>query len=104
MKTVLSLLMLSAATTAFAATDIERFAKQVAKYGTQLGGQPRGLCLCRDAALARSVGYLLRGSSDPIEPSSYVTLQLSCFVPAFDESSGAQGTTFICEDFVPIAK
>lgn len=85
-------------------TDFERFAKQVGKYATQLGGQPQGLCLCRDAALDRGVGYLLRGASEPIEPSPYVTVQLNCFVPAFDENSGARGTTFICEDFAPIAK
>ena len=104
MKTLVSLVMLSAATAASAVTDFERFDKEVAKYATQLGGQPRGLCLCRDAALARGVGYLLRGSSQPIEPSPYVTAQLNCFVPGFDENSGAQGTTFICEDFVLIAK
>ncbi len=104
MKTLVSLLVLSAAADGFAFTDIERFGKQVSKYATQLGGQPRGLCLCRDAALERGVGYLLRGSSQPVGSSSYVTVQLSCFVPGFDENSGAQGTTFICEYFVPIAK
>jgi len=104
MKTLVSMLVLSAATATFAVTDFERFDKQVAKYATQLGGQPRGLCLCRDAGLARGVGYLLRGASQPIGSSPFVTAQVSCFVPAFDENSGEQGTTFICEDFVPVAR
>jgi hypothetical protein len=104
MKTLVLLLVLTAATAAHAAPDFERFDKQVAKYATQLGGQPRGLCLCRDAGLARSIGYLLRGSSDPIGSTPFVTAQVSCFIPAFDENTGEPGTTFICEDFVPIAR
>ena len=103
MKTLASLLVLTAATAADAATDFQRFDKQVAKYATQLGGQPRALCLCRDAELARGVGYLLRGSSEPIGSSPFVTAQVSCLVPGFAEN-GEQGATFICEDFVPIAR
>ena len=98
MKTLVSLLVLTLATATFADTDFARFDKQVGKYATQLGGQPRGLCLCRDAALAGGVGYLLRGSSDPIGPSLVVTAQVSC------ESSGQQGATFTCEDFVPVVR
>jgi hypothetical protein len=62
MKTLVCLLVLTA-TAALAATDFARFDKQVSKYATQLGGEPRGLCLCRDATtLGRGVGYLLRGA------------------------------------------
>ncbi|SRR5258706_9358565 len=104
MRTLVSLLALTAATDALAATDFERFAKQAAKYSTQLGGEPRGLCLCRDASLGGSVGYLLRGTSEPIGSSSLVTVRLSCFVPGFDETTGGQGSTFICEDFVSLAR
>ena len=104
MTTLVSLLVLTVSMAAAATTDFGRFDKQVAKYATQLGGQPRGLCLCRDGELARGVGYLLRGSSDPIGSSPFVTAQVSCFVPAFDGTTGEQGTTFICEDFVPIAR
>jgi len=104
MKTMVSLLVLTAATPILAVTDFERFNKEVGKYATQLGGQPRGLCLCRDAALTGGVGYLLRGSSGPIGSRSLVTAQVSCHVPAFDENSGEQGATFVCEEFVPIAR
>ncbi len=104
MKTLVTILILTAATSAFATSDFERFDKLVSKYATQLGGQPKALCLCRDAQLARSVGYLLRGSSDPIPEAGWVTSAVSCFVPGFDETSGTQGTTFICTDFVAIGK
>jgi hypothetical protein len=103
MKTLVSLLMLSTATAAFGVSDFERFDKLVSKYATQLGGQPRGLCLCRGDGLAQSVGYLLRGSSEPIGSTGLVTSRVGCFVPGFDDD-GAQGSTFICSDFVPIAK
>ena len=68
MKTFVSLLVLIAATAAFAVTDFERFDKQVAKYATQLGGQPRGLCLCRDAALARVSGISCAGRANRSSP------------------------------------
>jgi hypothetical protein len=104
MKTLVSLLTLIAATSAFATSDFERFDKLVSKYATQLGGQPKALCLCREELLPRSVGYLLRGSSGPIPEAGWVTSAVSCFVPGFDENSGEQGTTFVCLDFVPIGK
>ena len=104
MKTLVSLLALGAATAALAATDFARFDKQVSKYATQLGGAPRGLCLCRDATgLGRGVGYLLRGSNTPTA-SPDVMIQLSCFVPVFDDTTGTQSSILICEDFVPLAR
>ncbi|HXT19315.1 MAG TPA: hypothetical protein VN923_01060 [Thermoanaerobaculia bacterium] len=106
MKTLVAFLFVIAATTALASTDFERFDKAVSKFAVQLSGQdkPKGLCLCRNAELERSVGFLLRGSSAPIGTTPYVTSTLSCFVPGFDDTSGAQGVTFICEDFVPITQ
>jgi hypothetical protein len=31
-------------------------------------------------------------------------IQLSCFVPVFDDTTGAASSTLICEDFVPLAR
>ena len=106
MKTFVSLLASAVAATALAASDFERFQKVVGKYAVNLAGQesPRGLCLCQtEGDLARSVGFLLRGSSAPIGNTSLVTTTVSCFIPSFDES-GARGSTFICTDFVPLVK
>ena len=104
MKSVVPVLVLSVATTSLAATDFERFSKQVGKYAVSLGGQPRGLCLCRDTtSIGHGVGYLLRGSNTPTA-SSDVMIQLSCFVPVFNETSGALGSTLVCQDFVPLGK
>ena len=104
MRTPFSFLAVAAATTALAASDFERFDKQVGKYATQLGGDPKGLCLCRAGELVQSVGFLLRGSSEPIGATGLITSRVFCFVPGFDENTGVQGSTFVCEDFVPIAK
>jgi len=106
MKTLLSLLVATAVTSAFGATDFERFDKLVGKYSVNLAGQdrPKGLCLCRDASLEGAVGFLLLGSTPPIGMTSLVASHLSCFVPGFNEDTGVRGSTFICSDFVPIAK
>ncbi len=106
MKTLVSLLLATAATNAFGATDFERFGKLVGKYSVNLAGQdrPKGLCLCRDASLDGAVGLLLLGSTAPLGTTSLVASHLSCFVPGFHEDTGAQGSTFVCADFVPIAR
>src|SRR5262245_10907489 len=85
-------------------TDFERFDRRAGKYAVQLGGQPKGLCLCHDAALANGVGFLLRGSSPPIGMTGFVTSTIGCLVPGFDENTGALGVNFVCNDFVPLAK
>ena len=100
---VLATVSVSAAAPA-APPGFERFAKQLSKYATPLGGEPRGLCVCRDTGLSQSVGYLLRGSSAPIEPTQFVTLTVSCHVPSFDENTGEPGSTFVCQDFVPMVR
>src|SRR5262245_41593338 len=104
MRTLVGLLVLTAGTAAFADTDFERFDKRAGKYAVQLGGQPKGLCLCRDATLANGVGFLLRGSSPPVGTTGFVTSTIGCLVPGFDENSGALGVNFVCDDFVPLAK
>ena len=103
MKTLISVLALTIATSAYAATDYDRFARLVSRYATKLGGEPKGLCLCRDQSLAHSVGFLLLGASAPID-GTHITSTMSCFVPGFDETSLERGPTFICQDFVPVAK
>jgi hypothetical protein len=106
MKTLVSLLAVTAVTSAFGATDFERFDKLVSKYSVNLAGQdrPKGLCLCRDASLDGAVGLLLRGSTEPIGMTTLVASHLGCFVPGFDQDTGVQGSTFVCADFVPIVK
>ena len=101
---VLALAVADVVVAAPAELDYERFAKQLAKYATQLGGAPRGLCLCRDAALSGTVGYLLRGSIEVPEAAPLVALAVSCFIPTFDDGSGVLGTTLICEDFDPMVR
>jgi hypothetical protein len=105
MKTAVLLLASTVATSALALTDFERFDKQVSKYATQLGGSPKGLCVCRsDGDLAGAVGYLLRGSTEPIGGTPFVASAVHCFIPSFDPSTSVAGSTFICTDFVPLAK
>ena len=104
MKTFVSILVLTVTTSALAANDYDRFAKVVSRYATKLGGEPKGLCLCRDASLARSVGFLILGTSAPISGTTSITSTMSCHVPGFDETSLERGPTFACQDFVPVAK
>jgi hypothetical protein len=107
MKTLVSLLASTLATTALTATDFERFDKLVSKYAVNLAGQdnPKGLCLClEEGELMGSFGFLLLGSSAPIGGTSFVTSNLGCFVPGFDENTGERGSTFVCMNFVPLVK
>jgi hypothetical protein len=105
MRTLLALLTLSSTTVALAATEFERFDRAVAKYATSLGREPKGLCLCQDATgLDRGTGFLLRGTNDPGLQAGTVMVALSCFVPVFDETTGALHSQAICSKFVPLAK
>src|SRR5262249_55207715 len=74
-RSLFPLLSWARASPAFAATDFELFEKKVARFGTQRGGYPKALCVCRDASLERAVGFLLRGSSPPIGSTPFVTSQ-----------------------------
>lgn len=105
MKMLIATLVALSSTFALAATDQQQFDKRVARYGVQLGGQPKGLCLCQDdGSRDRGVGFLLRGTGDPGLDPGNMMIQLSCLVPVFDELTGEQKAQTFCERFVPLAR
>jgi len=105
MRTFWALLTLSSATLALGATDMADFDRVVGKYATTLGREPKGLCLFQDGTtIDRGTGFLLRGSHDARLEAGAVVVALNCFVPTFDESTGALRGHLICEKFVPLAK
>jgi hypothetical protein len=105
--------LLAAASTAVAATELQKHEEGVGRYATQTpveapppsGSARKGTCLCRDFAFGPSAGVLTMERFTYGSPQRTV-VRMRCWVPQFDAATGAAlpDQTQCGPDFVPLTK
>ena len=109
----LAAVLLTAASTFAASTDLQKLEDVIGRYATGTlietppppGSARKGTCLCRDYAFGPSAGVLTMERFSYGSPQRTV-VRMRCWVPQFDAATGAAlpDQTQCGPDFVPLAK